>query len=376
MSVNVETLSAFLSMVERLSTDVDACDVALTCVDNLCNVLHCERASFFFVDVDCLQLVLAKGVENIRVPLGSGVAGDCAEHGSLINVKDAYADPRFNKKFDEENNFKTNSIIAAAIKNKKGESIAVIQCINKKGGTFEEVDERMLKSVADHVANGIERAYEINQAEIIKRKKFSFMDCIKTLHTCPPVASILFALNKAATNITACDRVTVYSVNWCTDSVTLVEANSTTKITFPVGKGIAGAVAADGKILNIPDVYQDSRFNSEFDKKTGYVTRNMLVVPIKSVSSGKVMGVMQMINKDTDEDDGLFTKEDEETMLILLQAALPLISSSEIFAQKEKENFRDEKAIGKGVKKKIGQGVKTNGSRKPRHGGLPMTIEE
>jgi len=371
MSVNISTLKSFLAMVEKLSTEVDACDVALTCVEKLCEVLDCERASFFFVDVDCLQLVLAKGVDSIKIPLGEGIAGECAQKGNVINVKDAYKDNRFDQKYDKQNNFKTNTILAASVKNQQEEPIAVIQCINKKGGVFKEVDELMLLSVAQHVGHGIERAYALNQTEIVQRKKFSFMECIKTLHTCPPVASILFALNKAATNITACDRVTMYSVDWNTKNVRLVEANSTTNITFPVGKGIAGAVAENGKVLNIPDVYKDPRFNSEFDKKTGYVTRNMLVVPIKSVINGKVMGVLQMINKDISEDDGNFTKEDEDTMVILLQAALPLISSSAIFESKAKPNPRNE-MMPKNTTKRFGA------KKSPKRIGssMPLTIEE
>src|SRR3990167_7356526 len=44
---------------------------------------------------------------------------------------------------------------------------------------------------------------------------------------------------------------------------------------FPVGRGIAGAVAQTGKPLNIPDAYADSRFNPEFDRLTGYETKNI-----------------------------------------------------------------------------------------------------
>ncbi|CAL1264489.1 unnamed protein product [Larinioides sclopetarius] len=75
---------------------------------------------------------------------------------------------------------------------------------------------------------------------------------------------------------------------------------------FPMGKGIAGYVAMTGESLNIPDAYNDSRFNRSVDQRTGYNTRNLLCMPI--FIRGSVIGVVQMVNKSS----GAFTKSDEE----------------------------------------------------------------
>ncbi|XP_022129460.1 probable 3',5'-cyclic phosphodiesterase pde-5 isoform X2 [Pieris rapae] len=77
-------------------------------------------------------------------------------------------------------------------------------------------------------------------------------------------------------------------------------------IRLPLKKGIAGHVAVTGKNLNIADAYSDPRFNSEVDELTGYKTKNILCMPIKV--QGKVMGVVQMINK---RNNGTFDKKDE-----------------------------------------------------------------
>ncbi|GBL86193.1 putative 3',5'-cyclic phosphodiesterase pde-5 [Araneus ventricosus] len=78
------------------------------------------------------------------------------------------------------------------------------------------------------------------------------------------------------------------------------------EIRFPMGKGIAGYVAMTGESLNIPDAYNDSRFNRSVDQRTGYNTRNLLCMPI--FIRGSVIGVVQMVNKSS----GAFTKSDEE----------------------------------------------------------------
>lgn len=46
------------------------------------------------------------------------------------------------------------------------------------------------------------------------------------------------------------------------------------------GVGIAGTVAANGEEINISDPYKDPRFNQDVDKRTGFVTKNILCVPI------------------------------------------------------------------------------------------------
>ncbi len=71
--------------------------------------------------------------------------------------------------------------------------------------------------------------------------------------------------------------------------------------TMPIShENIAGYVASTGKILNIEDVYNISpdepyRFNKDFDRKTGYRTRSMLVVPMMD-QEDSVVGVLQLIN--------------------------------------------------------------------------------
>ncbi|XP_064486459.1 probable 3',5'-cyclic phosphodiesterase pde-5 isoform X3 [Ornithodoros turicata] len=75
---------------------------------------------------------------------------------------------------------------------------------------------------------------------------------------------------------------------------------------FPIGTGIAGHVALTGESLNIPNAYDDDRFNRAVDQQTGYTTKSLLCMPI--FIRGSVIGVVQMVNKTT----GTFNRNDEE----------------------------------------------------------------
>ena len=81
------------------------------------------------------------------------------------------------------------------------------------------------------------------------------------------------------------------------------------QIRIPKSSGIAGLVATGGKVVNIPDAYQDSRFNKDFDMKSGFHTKTILCLPIKN-GDDAVVGVLQLINKL----EGPFTKADEELL--------------------------------------------------------------
>ncbi len=70
---------------------------------------------------------------------------------------------------------------------------------------------------------------------------------------------------------------------------------------LPVGDGsIAGWVSASGEPVNLPDAYEldaraPYRFDRSFDQMTGYRTRSVLAMPLRT-SMGRVVGVLQVIN--------------------------------------------------------------------------------
>lgn len=79
-----------------------------------------------------------------------------------------------------------------------------------------------------------------------------------------------------------------------------------------VGEGIAGCVAQTGEALIISDVHKDSRFYRLMDSHTGFKTRSILCVPMKS--KGQIVGVLEVLNK---KGDNLFTERDLELLAIL-----------------------------------------------------------
>jgi GAF domain-containing protein len=64
---------------------------------------------------------------------------------------------------------------------------------------------------------------------------------------------------------------------------------------FPLDKGIAGYVVMTGQPIAISNVHQDTRFNRDFAKSTGYVPTSILATPL--LAEEKVIGVMEVLDK-------------------------------------------------------------------------------
>ncbi len=109
-------------------------------------LLNADRASLFIVEQDSLVLRVTQDTEamgEIRIPLGSGIAGAVAQSGESIRIDDAYADPRFNQDVDKQTGYRTRSILSLPVKDHSGRVFAVAQLLNRKDGQpFDQGDEQ------------------------------------------------------------------------------------------------------------------------------------------------------------------------------------------------------------------------------------------
>ena len=108
-------------------------------------VVDADRSSIFIVDREKQQLwtKIAQGTGEIRIPLGTGIAGYVAQTGRTVNIADAYGDDRFNRSVDQTTGYRTRSLLCVPIKNASERPFAVMTLLNKKGRPeFSDEDER------------------------------------------------------------------------------------------------------------------------------------------------------------------------------------------------------------------------------------------
>ena len=104
----------------------------------------------------------------VKVPMGAGALGWCAQHRQPVRIDDAYADERFNREVDKLTGFVTRAILAVPLV-RKDRLIGVIEAVNKKGNApFSERDEQLLTVLASQAALVLENArlYEENLRQV------------------------------------------------------------------------------------------------------------------------------------------------------------------------------------------------------------------
>ncbi|CAG9932237.1 GspE/PulE family protein [Candidatus Nitrotoga arctica] len=137
---------------------------------------------------------------------------------------------------------------------------------------------------------------------------------ISKINTAYNFDEIMLGVSKDICTIFNADRLTIYSLD--KDKATLISkiktgANSFKDLKLRVTEqSLVGYVALQKKVLNITDVYDEKelashstnlRFLQDVDKRTGYRTKQALVVPILDPDSKDLAGVIQVLNNKADQ---------------------------------------------------------------------------
>ena len=152
--------------MKKVSRDVDP-EVELTrqlsrIVAQIRDVMDAERATLYLYDEEKQELwsrvLLESGINEIRLKLGEGIAGDVMESGETVRIDDVAKDPRFQVRFDLSSGFVTRSMLCQPLVNAEGHRIGVVQVLNKRGGPFTEKDQSLIEALDSQTAIAIENS--------------------------------------------------------------------------------------------------------------------------------------------------------------------------------------------------------------------------
>jgi len=208
--IKQDRLSILLKVGMRLAAERNLDRLLAMIIDETTAVMEAERSSLFLIDSERGEMwaKIAQGVETeeIRFPLGVGIAGTVGATGEIINIPDAYKDARFNPEFDRKTGFHTRSILCMPLKNIVGQTIGAIQVLNRMNGAFDRDDEALLTALASQAAVAIDNAdlyrklNDLNQSleEKVQERTAELMRANERLST----------LNKELEEITVTDGLT------------------------------------------------------------------------------------------------------------------------------------------------------------------------
>lgn len=126
------------------------------------------------------------------------------------------------------------------------------------------------------------------------------LDTISNIASVHQQEKLLHELSKMCRDIVFADRCSIWILDKRHHTLWTKVADGVDPISMDASKGLVGNAVNHNKALIINDVQNDVRFNNAIDKKTGYLTQTMMVIPMEN-KNGEVIGAIQVINKKEDE---------------------------------------------------------------------------
>jgi class 3 adenylate cyclase/GAF domain-containing protein len=213
----------------------------------------------------------------------------------------------------------------------KGQSIGVICLGHTQAYEFQSAHERIFSMIAEGLSLAIEQSRLLLQA----REKSGEMEVLNRIGR---------ALTSSTFNI---DRVLTYTIEIISGLIN-VEAGSLLlregdELVFKVaigktgeslkglrikmGQGVVGWVAATGEPMMVQDSTDNPHFYRGLDEATGFITRNLLCIPM--IVGGRTIGTIELINKVT----GTFNDEDLNILKSVASSAAIAIENSRLYSK-------------------------------------------
>ena len=163
-------LQLLLSVSSELAQEKDLKTILGKLTNIAKKLLNADICSIFLHEKQKRELwtIVAERIDEIRMPANQGIAGQAFSSGQLLNIPDAYDDPRFNQETDKKIGYHTKNMLALPLINNSGTAFGVLEIINKLDNTaFGHEDIDLLKHITGYAASIIENFYlnaEIKQA--------------------------------------------------------------------------------------------------------------------------------------------------------------------------------------------------------------------
>jgi adenylate cyclase len=339
----LQDLRILLDITRRISGRDSLAEIFEALVEMTSLAISCDRSSFFLNDPSTGELYshVAQGIycREIRVLNDEGVAGAVFQTGQSILVDDAYSDARFNARIDRETGYVTKTVLCVPLRTAKGDVIGVAQALNKIGGSFTERDRGLLEGIAAHSIVALQSSQTVERMQKARAQELAFLDIVADITSQIDLDQLLQRVMTEATRILGAERSTLFLHDEKAQELfsRVAMGAKIGEIRFPDHAGIAGAVFATGKTINIPHAYADLRFNPSLDKQTGFFTRSILCTPLIN-QQGAIFGVTQVLNKGG----GAFSTEDESRLKAFTAQVAIALENAKLFEDVQKiKNYNE-----------------------------------
>lgn len=311
-----------LHEISKVGTStMDVGEISRRTVDTLQRTFAFDYLAIFRMDAAGTAIELyamserrEESARHVRIELGHGLTGAVAQSGEPINAPDVRNDQRYLETIS-----RVRSELAVPLK--VGDRVTgVLDAQSERLNAFSEDDERLLMTVAGHLAIVLHRAQHMTEMQTLQEfaeKISASLDLHEVLDT------IVLTLKSAL----GCRGVSLALLTPGTQILEIraaagIKARWKREAKLKLGEGISGQVAASAKSIYVPDTHEYPNFIF-FDK----AVRSLLCVPL--TIQDRVTGTLTVDNIIPD----AFTQDDEGLLMIAAAQAAIAIDNAQLYEQ-------------------------------------------
>jgi signal transduction histidine kinase len=191
----------------------------------------------------------------------------------------------------------------------------------------------LLQSIADQTAGAIVKTRLINVTEQRAKQLNMLNEISRSLTSTLEIKPLLDQILNSATEILNCDAGSLFMIDESSGELVFEVtagpvADNLVGMRLPPGTGIVGRSVDNAQPIIANDVRHFENWSDTTDKQTGFVTKDLLVVPMQVKE--KIIGVIEIINK---RDGSPFTPDDQELLATFASQAAIAIENARLYTQ-------------------------------------------
>ena len=347
-----DRIKPLLAQVVSLVSSESITEAFLNLSDEIKDFFDAEHLVIYSLDHRRGELfsrnLVSDRIEEKRLPVSEeNLPGYAVKKNASLNLANAY-DPedlarypglKHDASWDTRQGFKTREALVLPIVYRE-KTLGALEIVNNLQG--KPFTEQFLK-LGQELAKALGRALEKLHQEENKEK---LQELGLLIHQASAMDELLLKLIDPMMELFDADVITIYAMDKENEEIfsKVKTGDEIQEIRIPLtSKSIAGWVAQEKRMVNIPDVYDpqnlaqyhpDLAFDDTWDKRTGMRTKSMLCCPM--IHENHVMGVLQLANRRTAE---RFDTENEKNIIAVSQMLAIALYNNKKFVQQRPTKF-------------------------------------
>jgi adenylate cyclase len=173
-------------------------------------LMDADRSTLFLLDRDRQELwskvATGEGDKTVEIRISSkkGIAGYVASTGQILNIPDAYKDPRFDPTTDQRTGYHTRNILCMPVYNSEADLIGVTQLINKHQGSFTTSDEEFMRAFNIQAGIALENARLFENVLQEKQYQKDILQSLSDAVISTDMQGRIVTINEAALELLGC----------------------------------------------------------------------------------------------------------------------------------------------------------------------------